>query len=320
VVSARSASMKRTLIWAMAIGAVLAGSAGAQGARTAAAASWPLAVLPVDGAHIAYRDINPTAKGTPLLLIVGYGSTMAEWDPTLVARLAQSRRLIMFDNRGMGNSTGSVQGLTVQTMANDAAGLIRALKLGRTDVLGWSMGGFIAQQLALQDPRLVRRLILASTDPGSPHTNPGAPAVIQTLTDPATTPRALLPILFPADQQPAAQTWLTAIGSQPGLTAQDFTAPAATLAAQKLATTTFWLGPGDGTYARLSRLAAPTLVAYGADDVIVPPSNAQILLGRIPHASALRVADAGHAFLFQDPATIAATFSAFLQRGSVTRR
>ena len=92
--------------------------------------------------------------------------------------------------------------------------------------------------------------------------------------------------------------------------------PAATKAAQKRATHTLWLGPGEGTYARLPKLRAPTLVAYGADDVIVPPANAQILLKRIPDAKALRVPDAGHAFLFQDPVSTARAFTAFLGRGS----
>jgi pimeloyl-ACP methyl ester carboxylesterase len=267
--------------------------------------------VPVHGATLAYRDFNPTAPGRPLVMIVGFGSTMAEWDPQLVADLAQNRRVIMFDNRGAGESTGSVAHLTVRLMAADAAGLIHRLKLGRADVLGWSMGGFIAQELALDHPGLVARLILASTDPGSPHTTPGSSAVIGTLTNPTTT-AAELPILFPPDQQPAGGSWLTAIGSQPGIMAGDFAVPAATKAAQSIATNAKWLTPGHGTYARLSELQAPTLVAYGAEDVIVPPSNAQLLLGRIPHARGVAFADAGHAFLFQDPDAVAGAFTQFL--------
>jgi pimeloyl-ACP methyl ester carboxylesterase len=257
------------------------------------------------------------------MLIIGYGSTMAEWDPVFIRVLGEHRRVILFDNRGMGNSTGSVRGLTVRRMADDAVGLIRALKLRRTDVLGWSMGGFIAQQLALESPRLVRRLILASTDAGSSHAVPGKPAVINLLTDPRNAPTELLPILFPARQQTAGDTWLGAIASQPGITGTDFAAPAATLSAQKVATTTHWLRQGEGTYARLPRLRVPTLVGYGAQDVIVPPSNARLLLRRIPHAVGLRVSNAGHAFLFQEPTQTAAAFARFLDRaepGSATRR
>jgi len=283
---------------------------------SAAAVSPPLSFLHANGANIAYRDINPQTKGTPLLLIVGYGSTMAEWDPRLISGLAQGRRVIMFDNRGAGDSTGSVRHLSVRLMAGDAAGLISGLHLGPTDVLGWSMGGFIAQELALDHPGMVRRLILASTDPGSSHATPGKPAVIRILTNPATSVAQLLPILFPSGQRAAAQTWLTAIASQPALTGQDFAVSAITKAAQTNATHKLWLGPHEGTYARLPAIRARTLVAYGTKDVIVPPSNAQILLRLIPHAKAVRVSDAGHAFLFQDPVSTARAFSAFLSAGS----
>jgi pimeloyl-ACP methyl ester carboxylesterase len=282
----------------------------------AAAGSPALSSLRIDGAQIAYRDINPRAKGTPLLLIIGYGSTMAEWDPQLISGLARGRRVIMFDNRGAGESTGSVRHLSVRLMADDAAGLISELRLGRTDVLGWSMGGFIAQELALDHPGMVRRLILASTDAGSSHAKPGKPGVIRTLTNPATSVTELLPVLFPPGQAAAAGTWLTAIASQPGLTSQDFVVTAMTKAAQTNATQRLWLRPHEGTYARLSAIRASTLVAYGTQDVIVPASNAQILLKLIPHAKALRVSNAGHAFLFQDPTRIAKAFTAFLSADS----
>jgi pimeloyl-ACP methyl ester carboxylesterase len=290
--------------------AVLAGGAAANGSTIPPG----LRTATIDGARIAYRELNPSARGTPLLLIIGYGSTMAEWDPTFIERLAAHRRVIVFDNRGIGDSTGSVRGLTIRTMADDASGLIRTLRLGRTDVLGWSMGGFIAQQLALQEPRQIRRLILASTDPGSAHTITGKPAVIDVLTNPDSTPSEKLPILFPADQQSAGQIWLQAVGSQPGITAADFATPTATLAAQKTATTTDWLRRAEGTYADLPRLRAPTLIAYGADDVIVPPADAKLLITRIPHATGLRFSDAGHAFLFQQPIKAAAAFATFLDR------
>jgi pimeloyl-ACP methyl ester carboxylesterase len=174
------------------------------------------------------------------------------------------------------------------------------------------MGGFIAQELTLDHPALVRRLILASTDPGSPHTVPGKEAVIDLLTDPKSTPTQLLPILFPASAQTAAKAWLIAVATQPGITGADFAVPAAALAAQKTATTSDWLTAGMGTYARLPGLIAPTLVSYGTDDVIVPPVNARLLLTRIPHAVGLRISNAGHAFLFQDPVKIAADFVRFL--------
>ena len=96
------------------------------------------------------------------------------------------------------------------------------------------------------------------------------------------------------------------------MTSREFTVSPATKAAQKIATHTLWLGRGEGTYSRLSAIRARTHVAYGTKDVVVPPFNAQLLLRRIPHAVSLRVRDAGHAFLFQDPVSVARAFTAFL--------
>ncbi|WP_259314011.1 alpha/beta fold hydrolase [Capillimicrobium parvum] len=296
-----------SLIAALALAAPSA--AGAQ-----APTSVPVQTVAVNGATLGYRVLNPDAKGRPLVLICGYGFTMSEWDPSFVERLAQGRTVVLFDNRGIGTSSGPVKGLTIQTMADDTAGLIRALKLGRPDVLGWSMGGYVAQELALDSPRLVRRLILASTDPGSPRAKEPSSNVVATLTNPDLTPSDLLPVLFPSDQQAAGQAWLAAVGAQPNLTAADFNTPGDTMNEQELANAQRWYGRGQGTYARLPKLRARTLIGYGTQDVIVPPGNAKLLARRIPHRTLMRVPDAGHAFLFQQPAAKAAAFDRFLDR------
>jgi len=274
----------------------------------------PVKTVSVNGATLGYRVLNPDVKGTPLVLICGYGFTMSEWDPSFVERLAERRKVVLFDNRGLGTSSGPVKGLTIKTMATDTAGLIRALKLGRSDVLGWSMGGYIAQELALDSPRLVRRLILASTDPGSPRAKEPSAPVVATLTNPDLQPSDLLPVLFPADQQAAGQAWLAAVGAQPNLTAADFNTPGDTMNEQELANAQRWYGRGDGTYARLPKLRARTLIGYGTQDVIVPPGNARLLAKRIRHHKLMRVPDAGHAFLFQEPTAKAAAFDRFLDR------
>lgn len=306
---ARAMTLRLSL--ALFVAALLAPAA----ANAAPPTATPLQTVEVDGAALGYRDLNPQAGGRPLVLIAGFGVTMAEWDPAFVERLSQGRRTIVFDNRGIGTSSGSVKGLTVQRMAGDTAGLIRALKLGTADVLGWSMGGYIAQQLALDAPRLVDRLVLASTDPGSPKAVPATKRVLKVLTAPGGQPDALLPILFPADQQAAGQAWMAAIGEQPDLTAADFATPGPTMAAQERAAGPRWFGRGLGTYARLGQIEAPTLVAFGRDDVVVPPRNAAILASRIPNATKRGFADTGHAFLFQRPTAKAALLARFLDRG-----
>lgn len=152
------------LVAAVALSAVATAPAAAQ---QAAPTTFPVQTVEVRGATLGYRDINPSASGTPLVVISGYGFTMTEWHPTFVMTLAKHRRVVLFDNRGIGRSSGPVRGLTIRSMARDTAALIRALRLRRPDVLGYSMGGYIAQQLAIQSPKLVNRLVLAATDPGS---------------------------------------------------------------------------------------------------------------------------------------------------------
>jgi pimeloyl-ACP methyl ester carboxylesterase len=305
--------LRFSVVSVLAVLALAAPAAAATPASPTPPTARALRTATVNGATLGYRDLNPSAAGRALVMIAGYGVTMAEWDPLLVEALADGHRVIVFDNRGVGTSTGSVRGLTIAKMADDTAALIARLRLGAPDVLGWSMGGYIAQELALRHPSSVHRLVLASANPGSPKSTQPSQRVIDVLTSPSTTATGLLPVLFPSDQQAAGKAWLASISGQPGLTAADFATPAATMAAQEAATAGRWYGTGKGTYARLGRLRQPTLVAYGADDVIVPPANAKLLGARLPHATLRRYADAGHAFLFQEPTAKGRAFAAFLR-------
>jgi pimeloyl-ACP methyl ester carboxylesterase len=289
--------------------------AAASAAEAAAPTSAPLQTARLPGATLGYRVLHPHAKGRPLVLVAGFGVTMAEWDPLFVERLARGRRTVVFDNRGMGNSTGSVAGLTIERLARDTVALIRTLKLGRADLIGWSMGGSIAQRVALDAPRRVGRLVLASANAGSPRAVQPSDEVVAVLTNPDTTPEQMLTVLFPPDRHAAAEAWMARIAAQPNLAAADFATPPVTMAAQSLAAGPRWYGRGDGTLGQLWRLRAPTLIAYGKDDVIVAPSNAMLIDSRIPHAAIKGYTDAGHAFLFQDPTGVAARFAAFLDRG-----
>jgi len=147
----------------------------------------PVKHVTVNGGSFGYRTVG---SGPPLVMIMGFTGTMTEWDPALVGRLSQSHRVIVFDNRGMGESVDApVAGLTIEGMADDTAALIEALvPSGRAHVLGWSMGSYIGEMLALRHPGRVRRLVLAGSDPGSPHAIQDSPQVNAVLSDPATTP------------------------------------------------------------------------------------------------------------------------------------
>ena len=153
--------MKRPLVAILLTGlATAALGAPSAGAQTSDPQLSPYKFVQLPGMRAGWRAAG---SGRPLVLIPGYGLTAAEWDPDLVTRLAANRRVIVFDNRGVATSSGSVRRLSITQMANDTANLIRALRLGRPDVLGWSMGGYIAQELALRHPRSLRRLVLAGT-------------------------------------------------------------------------------------------------------------------------------------------------------------
>ena len=130
--------------------------------------------LQVDGAQIAYRR---TGNGRPLAVLNGFGATNTDWDPSFIDRLTSSNQLILVDNRGIGRSTDNGQPFDIAKLADDAARVIEMLGIERVNVLGWSMGGFIAHTLALQQPGRINKLILLSTDPGGSDADRASTAV-----------------------------------------------------------------------------------------------------------------------------------------------
>src|SRR4030095_2659321 len=121
--------------------------------------------LNVEGAQIAYRRIG---NGRPLIVLNGFAATSADWDPSFINGLASSNHLILLDNRGIGRSTDNGRPFDIVQLADDVAQVVEKLGIERANVLGWSMGGFIAQTLASHHPGRVNKLILLSTDSGGP--------------------------------------------------------------------------------------------------------------------------------------------------------
>jgi pimeloyl-ACP methyl ester carboxylesterase len=255
---------------------------------------------PVRAAHtrlgvIGYRVVG---TGPPLILIMGYAGTMEVWDPRLIHALARHDRVVMFDNAGVGR-TQPLPGertatLTIDAMANQTSALIDTLGLGRPDVLGWSMGGMIAQALAVLHPAQVRRLVLCATYPGTGTVVPSQ-AAIQSGS------------LFPANQVNAYNAFTAAISEYPAAPA----APHDAKTAQAAAVTRWWDGT-DAAGREIARISVPTLIADGTDDQLDPVANDHTLARLIPRSRLVLYPDAGHGFLFQEGTRFASLIESFL--------
>lgn len=254
-------------------------------------------------------------KGKPLVMINGFASTMSLWDPLLLDKLAESRQLILFDNRGVGLSTDtSENNTTIPQMADDTAGLIKALGLANPDVLGWSMGARIAQQLLVRHPGLVNKAVLAAPNPGGSHAVPADKDVEDRLNDPDLPIDQKLALLVPAgaDGERAAKEIYGRIlaAAKDGSAPDDFNVSKQTIERQDRARTTLWSADEDN-FEALKNITTPVLITDGRFDVIDKPENSVIIAGQIPF-SWLAFYDGGHAFLFQQYEKFAQTVEVFL--------
>lgn len=280
--------------------AIVAATACA-GAPAPAAAAAPFRAevryAEVRGERIAWYE---RGSGPPLLMAIGTGSTMAEWDPALLALLARERRVIVFDYPGVGRSSRPhTRRTSFAGLADTSAGLLRALGVERADVLGWSMGGFVAQQLAIRHPRTVRRLVLAGTNPGGDLAVLGPPADQRIDSDPDPSDADVLRVLYPRTRAGRAEgrAFLARLerASARGTIPDDFSVPAATVRSQ-VAAEDPWLRSNANARA-LRRLRLPLLVTGGLQDAVVPPANAQRIARLVPRAR-LALLPGAHAFLF----------------------
>jgi pimeloyl-ACP methyl ester carboxylesterase len=264
-----------------------------------------LATIQVDGARIAYRRVG---NGRPLLLLNGFAATSADWDPSLIAGLASSNELILLDNRGIGSSTYDGTPFDIARLADDSAQVLETLGFERMNVLGWSMGGFVAQTLALQHPDRFNKLILLSTDAGGTDADLASPAVWSQLIDTSGTPheqaRRLLSLLFPSD---VAESFYREFGD---IVAAARARLSPDLINRQAAAMGAWHRNGAGD--RLRGINAPVLIATGSEDIVIPPSNALKLVNAIPNAWLAEFPHGGHAFMAQYPRQLADLINCFL--------
>jgi len=270
----------------------------------------------VNGISYAYRDTGGRSEGVlPLVLLQHFRGNLDNWDPALIDALAATRRVITFDNSGVGGSTGITPD-TIEQMARDAIAFIAALQLGPVDLLGFSIGSFVAQQVALVRPEIVRRLVLASSAPqGAAGMHGWAPEVIGAVGTPHTSPEAYMEVFFArsAESRQAGSGVLRRIYAR--TENRDTATTWATREAQYDAVCA-WGIPDHAKLQRLSCLQMPVFVANGDSDPMILPHYSYLLAGLIPQAEVKIYPDSAHGFLFQHGAEFAADVEAFLADGS----
>jgi len=267
-------------------------------------------VSAANGVDYAYRD---TGEGeVPLVLLNHFRGHLDNWDPALIDALASARRVITFDNAGVGGSTGATPN-TIEQMARDAIAFMAAMDFGQVDLLGFSIGSFVAQQIALTRLAVVRRLVLASSAPqGAANMHGWAPEVIGAIGTPKTTPEEYLDVFF-TQSPPSRQAGQEALQRMYARTEDRDTATTwATREAQYDAVCT-WGIPDHALLQRLSCLQMPVFVANGDSDPMILPHYSYLLAGLIPQARVKIYPDSAHGFLFQHHAEFASDVEDFLR-------
>ena len=262
-----------------------------------------------NGIDYAYRDAGEGSP--PLVLLQHFRGNLDNWDPALIDALASSRRVVTFDNTGVGGSTG-VTPSTITQMAIDAIAFLEAMEFEQVDLLGFSIGSFVAQEIALIRPAVVRRLVLASSAPqGASGMHGWGPEVIGAVGAPAPNPDGYLSVFF-TQSASSRQAGVEVLGR---ITARredrDDPTTWATRQAQYDAVCS-WGIPDHSRLQRVSAIDVPVLVANGDSDPMILPHYSYLLAGLIPQAQVEIYPDAAHGFLFQHHAAFARDVAAFL--------
>ncbi|OAF17445.1 alpha/beta fold hydrolase [Bradyrhizobium neotropicale] len=264
-----------------------------------------------NGIRFAYRLLGP-ATGTPLVLLQHFSGNIDAWDPAVVNALAADRPVIAFDNAGVGRSTGQTPD-NIETMARDAVAFINLLGLPEVDLLGFSLGGCVAQQIAADHGRLVRKLILVGTAPkgGEEHLL----AVLQQAFSQTDAPDPRLPLFF--TKSSASQSSGLAFLKRTKLRKDDRdtdNGKAVTDPQAKALIT--WCATPDPEHAILRAIRQPALVVSGSHDTMLPASNAYAMFKELSNAQLVLYPDSGHGALFQHHEIFVSHVRTFLQAQS----
>jgi pimeloyl-ACP methyl ester carboxylesterase len=258
----------------------------------------------------AYRDLGEGE--VPLVLLQHFRGNLDNWDPALVDALAADRRVVAFDNVGVGATTGTTP-RTIEAMAHGAVAFLEAMEFQRVDLLGFSIGSFVAQEIALIRPDLLRRLVLASSAPqGAAGMHGWAPEVIDAVGAPEPNPQGYLEVFF-APTTTSREAGQQAAGRIFGRTSdRDEPTTWQTRQAQYDAVCT-WGIPNHSLLQRVAAIELPVFVANGDSDPMILPRYSHLLAGLLPDSRVKIYPDSAHGFLFQHHKEFAADVHAFLE-------
>ncbi|HUA07186.1 MAG TPA: alpha/beta hydrolase [Solirubrobacteraceae bacterium] len=268
-------------------------------------------VRAANGIDYAYRDVGEGDGGLPLVLLQHFRGNLDNWDPALIDALASGRRVVTFDNTGVGGSSGATPS-TIWQMATDAIAFLDATEFAQVDVLGFSIGSFVAQEIALIRPAVVRRLILASSAPqGAAGMHGWAPEVIRAVGQPQGNPEGYLGVFFTSSDASRKAGGETLHRINTRSEDRDKQTTWQTRQAQYDAVCQ-WGIPNHGLLERVDGLEMPVFVANGDADPMILPRYSHLLAGLIPGARLKIYPDSAHGFLFQHHAEFAGDVEAFL--------
>jgi pimeloyl-ACP methyl ester carboxylesterase len=262
-----------------------------------------------NGTDYAYRDLGE--GDVPLILLQHFRGNLDNWDPDLVDALAAERLVVAFDNVGVGATTGRTPN-TIEAMARGAIDFVEAMSFRRVDLLGFSIGSFVAQEIALIRPDLLRRVVLASAAPqGAAGMHGWAADVIGAVGEPETSPRGYLEVFFAptetsraAGQQVMGRIFGRTINRDEPTTWQTRQAQYDAVCA--------WGVPNHSLLQRVEAINLPVFVANGDSDPMIQPRYSHLLAGLLPNVRLSIYPDSAHGFLFQHHSQFAADVLAFL--------
>jgi pimeloyl-ACP methyl ester carboxylesterase len=279
----------------------------------------PVKKVHVDDIDVAYKTFG---NGSNIILLISGGSnTMNFWDPHLLNRLSTNNTVLVFDSRGIGNSTSGNKSFSIKQFANDTVSLLDALKINKkVDILGFSLGSLVAQEIAYMHPERVNRLILYGSLCGGKEIIPPSPILlkfIDTLENPEMLKnmsdiqrgKVLADVLFPKKWMQENPNYLEKIPKE-GVSINPINA--------RQLKEAFFNWAQTESCDKLNTIKALTLIIVGTDDIITPPGNSLNLIQGIPGAWLVQIKEGGHGIMFQYPEEFASVLQTFLTTAHIS--